>query len=1637
MNNNKNENDWKNRIGSDSWKNLLMIESEIAESKIAESKIADKRIKDIYPIKFYQYYIEHNNNNLITKIKKEYRINNSDRINNSAFKKLIDKKYLWVIDLLQECKDNEIEIGERSYLLFQAGRYFWIGPSQKGYGCLYSRWNEIFLEYCNNLNIVILSWEPKHIEGLKELKSIKNRIEITVWTSSWILEEIRRKNNFIIPSAEFDYNSNEKILNEDSELRNCLVSFDRYLNFELTLGTNIYMSYIPNSIPALKIIFACNNQYISIDLFNQLDSSFIKTIEDSVNKAIEIFPDIRKDFLTRYDQLKNAIGDYQSKTTDNQDPPKTTDNQDPPNVIDIPMKRLPKDQFDYVKPKEEILKTNFLKNINVKAEELNDKQKELGKQTAFVLLCGGLGRDRFEKGIIYPSRKIRFTSNNKSIVISILEWRLRQLHMLSDKIGNNVHVFFMVTPETRKEVYYQIKSYELWCNNKSRLKTHILDQPLIPEIIINNGSLDFELHQGGWILHNSGHFAVVEMLQHWLKINSGASSEIDFFFVFNFNNLGDIISYDTLKTIEIFDDLNNNGSKDKSAVDLFITKNPINYRSISRAETSKVNEQSFYLTKAIKEKNDSKCWYSTNNWYLSKKSIENIQINEVNYFFSPINNNENNKRYHLIKMLDQITYYKNVNVAGFCWTESNKMILPPRYLSLKREEDLRTKSQEISEYYETGKNFNITKTENGDYDVIKELNIVETVPVNMTYIWGGYNIALQKRLSNENKIAETWEISTHTSGTSYVCLNLRNSLSLEEFLHLKKIGQHNDNNDPIPFMIKYLDCQNSLSIQCHPDDETAKHLFEKGKYNLQDNRGKEESFFVINPTPNKEFHLYLGFNKESLKPMAGIIRPIILKYAGVNNHEEGLDDFLKKLVEKIIKYLNKTLIEDIKKNEGLFKDNNFNNEWIKLLEDNNKNHEDLKEVFKYHSKPQIHSKSQIQNNELIRFLGKSYLFSAISIIYFIKLATHFFNSNKKEIDQVILQKLYDPQKNTYEELKKSPLLKYFRMQKVSAYQWCRIPPGTIHAWQGGGNLLVEVAQRSDNTFRIIDCGREFTDNPREMHYVEAMYSLTEEGIIDEKTESFLLVDEKTESSTETSPRVRRKHSSYKCELRSVILDQTQTENVIQLDELKCWQAVLNIDGPITMSEIKNKTVKSEITLKRFRAALIAPETTVKVKTVKNSDKILVVSKELEKRNNILCASLGSQKIEFSFLDLEESWNIKWQKFDDFSLNKLTELFTKNISKFLDNYKLEQKNYRLCISWPGYIEKSKMNTSLYNSRIKSLYTGDFIKQIKNEIKNENEITFLNDAFVSALGEHEHILGRLSGYESGMVLNIGSGFCVGFFPDADGLAEKFEIKEQKDRVKLYNLVGAIGAVGRWLFINPKTGKFSKFKSNSVESEKTLQDTLINFVYEKDVSKKVGEYRRISYYLSNESIIARFILICKNNGHKIDSFNDFIQNINQKDDYILNICENFKTYFKEKTIHSYIYSINENKIDGEITKKYITLIAYNIASIIKEVTNMIENIVDEIDENNNIGKAIKYLLKCRERIVLTGTIGEHFGIIKDSSDNDNDYLVKKIKTFLKEIYSGYQTEHGFVERSEIVISSKRELQGFIHYLKYSNHI
>lgn len=130
--------------------------------------------------------------------------------------------------------------------------------------------------------------------------------------------------------------------------------------------------------------------------------------------------------------------------------------------------------------------------------------------------------------------------------------------------------------------------------------------------------------------------------------------------------------------------------------------------------------------------------------------------------------------------------------------------------------------------------------------------IFKLYPVGKNYIWGG------KRLESEygkqmaiNPLAECWECSTHPDGVSKVLLSNGSMIPLIDILreNPQYLGNYTNAAGELPILIKFIDANENLSIQVHPNDEYAM------EYELQN--GKNEFWYIIDSANGAE--LVLGF----------------------------------------------------------------------------------------------------------------------------------------------------------------------------------------------------------------------------------------------------------------------------------------------------------------------------------------------------------------------------------------------------------------------------------------------------------------------------------------------------------------------------------------------------------------------------------------------------------------------------------------------------------------------------------------------------------------------------------------------------------------------------------------------------------
>ena len=140
-------------------------------------------------------------------------------------------------------------------------------------------------------------------------------------------------------------------------------------------------------------------------------------------------------------------------------------------------------------------------------------------------------------------------------------------------------------------------------------------------------------------------------------------------------------------------------------------------------------------------------------------------------------------------------------------------------------------------------------------------------------------------------------------------------------------------------------------------------------------------------------------------------------------------------------------------------------------------------------------------------------------------------------------------------------------------------------------MVIELSERSDNTFRIVDYGREFRRaTQRDMHYLEAMYAVTPDAVMD----------------NEGALRCIHTMSQQDDCLHGQI-----TARLIVGDGVRKWvpllksperSFVMNPDGPI---RLRTEGVhRRELTLGPCRTALIAPDTHASVLIIRPNDRVL-------------------------------------------------------------------------------------------------------------------------------------------------------------------------------------------------------------------------------------------------------------------------------------------------------------------------------------------------------------------------------------------------------------------------------------------------
>jgi mannose-6-phosphate isomerase len=137
-------------------------------------------------------------------------------------------------------------------------------------------------------------------------------------------------------------------------------------------------------------------------------------------------------------------------------------------------------------------------------------------------------------------------------------------------------------------------------------------------------------------------------------------------------------------------------------------------------------------------------------------------------------------------------------------------------------------------------------------------------PIFRRYLWGNRRLAmvLGKRIGPENDYAESWEVVDHGADQSRVVAGPLTGKALHELVEhhgAALLGRHHPQSR-FPLLYKFIDAQQTLSVQVHPDDARA------AKLNPPDS-GKTEAWVVLDATPGSVIYAGLkrGFDRPALE----------------------------------------------------------------------------------------------------------------------------------------------------------------------------------------------------------------------------------------------------------------------------------------------------------------------------------------------------------------------------------------------------------------------------------------------------------------------------------------------------------------------------------------------------------------------------------------------------------------------------------------------------------------------------------------------------------------------------------------------------------------------------------------------------
>ncbi len=126
--------------------------------------------------------------------------------------------------------------------------------------------------------------------------------------------------------------------------------------------------------------------------------------------------------------------------------------------------------------------------------------------------------------------------------------------------------------------------------------------------------------------------------------------------------------------------------------------------------------------------------------------------------------------------------------------------------------------------------------------------IYKLIPSTKDNLWGGNKLRSYGKMSQKDRIAESWELSFTVGGEA----KIDDGRTLSEAFPKETWGTACRDFPFFPTLTKFIDAREKLSVQVHPSDDYA--LANEGQY------GKTEMWYVVEAEPGAG--LYMGLSKE-------------------------------------------------------------------------------------------------------------------------------------------------------------------------------------------------------------------------------------------------------------------------------------------------------------------------------------------------------------------------------------------------------------------------------------------------------------------------------------------------------------------------------------------------------------------------------------------------------------------------------------------------------------------------------------------------------------------------------------------------------------------------------------------------------